>query len=57
MFVGDHALIDGSQLLAINKKCLTVKSKCAEGFSGDSLVCVVPNELLRTIQKVTIHVY
>ncbi|GIX90626.1 hypothetical protein CDAR_400863 [Caerostris darwini] len=48
---GDHALIDGSQLLALNKKCITVKSKAAEGFSSDSLVCVVPNELLRSMQK------
>ncbi|GFT17597.1 RIMS-binding protein 2, partial [Nephila pilipes] len=48
---GDHALIDGSQLLAMNKKCITVKSKCAEGFSSDSLVCVIPNDLLRSMQK------
>ncbi|CAL1288401.1 unnamed protein product [Larinioides sclopetarius] len=48
---GDHALIDGSQLLAMNKKCITVKSKSSEGFSSDSQVCVVPNELLRSMQK------
>ncbi|XP_055929865.1 RIMS-binding protein 2-like isoform X6 [Argiope bruennichi] len=48
---GDHALIDGSQLLAMNKKCITVKSKSSEGFSSDSQICVVPNELLRSMQK------
>ncbi|XP_042897319.1 RIMS-binding protein 2 isoform X3 [Parasteatoda tepidariorum] len=48
---GDHALIDGQQLLALNKKSITVKSKSVDGFSNDSLVCTVPNELLRNAQK------
>ncbi|XP_035213152.1 RIMS-binding protein 2-like isoform X2 [Stegodyphus dumicola] len=48
---GDHALIDGSQLLTLNKKCITVRSKSMDGLSADSLVCAVPNDLLRSVQK------
>lgn len=55
--LGDHALLEGSQLLILNKKCITVRSKSVDGLSSDSQVCVIPNELLRGIQKVIVNYF
>lgn len=45
--LGDHALLDVSQIESFHKKLVTVRTKSGENLSQDSMVCQIPDDLLK----------
>ncbi|XP_076364305.1 uncharacterized protein LOC143253797 isoform X3 [Tachypleus tridentatus] len=45
---GDHALLEVKDLFPLANKSVTVRTKCGDNLSSDSMPCVIPEEFIKT---------